>query len=169
MSSTDSKDNITTTNNSSAKSTTIGAIASLGLKLTKGGLFGPLTAGISGTKTIGSFFIYTTAGRLIILVLLLFISYRYVENYFTNRERSEWEELVNIKQDDILDKVEIVDDLTRSNQAVANSKVSYWESVMIFLGREIPKVQPPHPIESETIDLINQTRDEPKDTTSFSN
>jgi hypothetical protein len=162
MSSTGSNNN---NSNGTGSAATIGSIASLGLKLIKGGTLGPVTAAFTGTKVVGSFFLYTTIGRAIILIAALFFTYKFFESRFTFLERSKWEYVSEKKQDDIIDKVEYINSDTEKNQAIAKSKVSYWDSVVKLVTGEIPKVQAPHPIEEETIDLINQTRDKPnKDT-----
>lgn len=122
------------------------------------GTLSPVTATLSGLRFTGSFLAYTTLGRAIVVLGLLLVSFNYFKSHFTKIERTAWEATVAKKQGEIIAKVESVDAKTIEAQRVARAKSSGMDSILGLVIGGIWKVEHPDPVESETVDLINETR-----------
>lgn len=118
----------------------------------------PATTALSGAVTTGRFLIYTTFGRFIAIVVILFITFGYFRYHFTAMERFKWEATVAKKQEEIINKVTNVNQATAQAQELARAQKGFIDRILAVVTDGIWKVQAPHPIESETIDLINETR-----------
>lgn len=133
-------------------------ILSWGLKLFKGGMLGPVSAAMSGLTVTGRFLAFTTLGRATVLVVLLLGTFTYFKSHFTAVERHKWEVTVAKKQEIIEKKVTSINTATRHAQELARAQNGWWDRIVAVVVDGIWKVQPQHPIEPETIDLINETR-----------
>lgn len=133
-------------------------LLSWGLKLAKGTTLGPISAALSGLTVTGRFLAFTTLGRATVLVVMLLGTFTYFKAHFTAVERHKWEATVAKKQEVIEKKVAGINAETRHAQELARAQNGWWDRIVAVVVDGIWKVQPPHPIESETIDLINETR-----------
>ncbi len=129
----------------------------VGSLLGRGGA-SPFTAAATGGVTVARFLAYTTLGRATVLVVMLLCTFTYFKAHFTAIEKHKWEVQVSTKQNEIVGKVAAVNAETRAAQTAAKQEVGWWNKIVAVVVDGIWKVQPPHPIESETIDLINETR-----------
>jgi hypothetical protein len=136
----------------------LGTAMSLGVKLTKLTTLAPLTSGLTGVKVAGRFLAYTTLGRATILVVMLLGTFTYFKAHFTAVERNKWEAVVEKKQDQIIDKVVGINAETQHAQKLARAQNGMMDRILAVVVDGIWKVQAPHPIEAETIELINETR-----------
>lgn len=118
----------------------------------------PVAAAVSGGATVGRFFAYTTLGRAMILVVMLLGTFTYFKAHFTAIENHKWKVQVSEKQKEIVGKVAAVNQETKAAQRTAQQEVGFWNRIQAVVADGIWKTQPPHPIEAETIDLINETR-----------
>lgn len=138
----------------------LGALASLGFKAAKLSV-SPVTATMRGMLVSGRFFAYTTVGRATIFVVILLGTFTYFKLHFTAVERHKWEVGVAKKQEEIIAKVVDVNKETRLAQEKARQQVGFMDRILAVVVDGIWKVQEPHPIAAETIDLINETRGRP--------
>jgi hypothetical protein len=118
----------------------------------------PISAALSGGVVLSRFLAYTTLGRAAVLVVMLVGTFTYFKSHFTAIEKHKWEVQVAGKQQEIVGKVASVNAETKASQRTAQAEVGWWNKITAVVVDGIWKVQPPHPIESETIDLINETR-----------
>jgi hypothetical protein len=118
----------------------------------------PVSAAVTGGLTVARFLAYTTLGRATVLVVLLLGTFTYFKSHFTQMERHEWKVEVAEKQKEIVGKVAAINTETRAAQKSAQAEVGFWNRIFAVVADGIWKTQPPHPIESQTIDLINETR-----------
>lgn len=118
----------------------------------------PVSAGITGFMTTARFLAYTMVGRLIIVVSLTIGVWFFFSHHFRAVEAHKWEAKVEVKQAEIIEKVARVNDATKTAQQTKQIEVTWWNKILAVVTDGIQKVQPPHPIEKETIDLINETR-----------
>jgi hypothetical protein len=118
----------------------------------------PIGAAVTGGLTLSRFLAYTTLGRAAILLVMLLGTFTYFKSHFTAIEKHKWEVQVEGAQQVIVGKVATVNAETKAAQRTAQVEVGWWNKITAVVVDGIWKVQPPHPIESETIDLINETR-----------
>jgi hypothetical protein len=123
----------------------------------KSGSF-PVSAALSGTKAVGKSLFYTTTGRVIVVLTLLLLTFSYFKHHFTALEKYRWEAAVVDKQAEIVNKVASINAETTASQRAAKLAIGYWDRVLAVVADGIARVQPPHRIEPETVDLINETR-----------
>jgi hypothetical protein len=131
------------------------------MKLLKVGAL-PYTLGWSGVLSVSRFIAFTTAGRVLLVLCLSFGGYTYLKHHFIAAEAAKWKKEVTKKQDAIIGKVASVNTETQKAQEAASMELGWWDKVTAVVVDGIWKVQPKVVIEKETIDLINQTRDEPQ-------
>jgi hypothetical protein len=132
-------------------------VAQLGLGALKIGA-SPVSAGVTGFVTMCRFLAYTTIGRATVLVMMLLCTFVYFKHHFTALEAHKWQVAVEKKQEEIVGKVATVNEATRRSQELARAETGWWDKIVAVVVDGIQKTQPPHPIEKETIDLINETR-----------
>lgn len=132
-------------------------VVSMGVKTLKIGA-SPISATVSGLIVSVKFFASTLAGRLIIVACISGFGYMYLEKRFTAKEAGKWEAKVEMKNQIIERKVVSVNRETEQEQALARATSGFFSRILNVVIDGIYKVQAPHPIESETIDLINETR-----------
>lgn len=118
----------------------------------------PIGAAVTGGVNVSKFLFYTTLGRASILIVLLLCTFTYFKAHFTALEKHKWEVDVATKQVEIVSKVAAVNAETKKSQQLAKQESGWWDKIFAVVSDGIVKVQQPHPIESETIDLINETR-----------
>lgn len=118
----------------------------------------PLKLGALSVQTVIKWMVTTTVGRVVSVCLLMVIGVAVLKHQFTAVERMTWEAKVGDKNRVIEKKVVDINAETRHAQELARSANGWWDRITAVVVDGIFKVQPPHPIESETIDLINETR-----------
>jgi hypothetical protein len=118
----------------------------------------PVSVALSGTKSVGKSLFYTTTGRVIVVLTLLLLTFSYFKHHFTALEKYRWEAKVLDKQVEIVNKVASINAETTASQRAAKLAIGYWDRVLAVVADGIARVQPPHRIEPETVDLINETR-----------
>jgi hypothetical protein len=152
---------VATTTSSVGVGSAVGTLLSWGIKLLKVGIL-PGTLGWSGLLSVSRFIAFTTAGRVLLVLCLSFGGYTYLKHHFIAAEAAKWKKEVVKKQEAIVGKVASVNTETQKAQEAASMELGWWDKVTAVVVDGIWKVQPRVVIEKETIDLINQTRDEPQ-------
>lgn len=125
-------------------------LAFSGLKLSSS----PLFAAVTGGKIM----LKSTLGRVAIVLVLLLATFGYLKHHFTAIESAKWALERDLKQTDIIKRADYVNAQTAQAQKVAAAQAGLIDRILAVVVDGIWKVQPPVPIEAETIDLINQTR-----------
>jgi uncharacterized protein YwbE len=118
----------------------------------------PIGATANGLLWVGKKLAYTTVGRIIVLLSLSALLWGLVEGHFTKAENNRWQAVVINKQSEINSRVKDVNIDTKRDQESSQLNRGYIKKILDVVVDGIWKTQPAHPIESETIDLINQTR-----------
>jgi hypothetical protein len=90
--------------------------------------------------------------------MLLIGTFGYFKTHFIALEKHKWEVAVQAKQTEIIKKVTNVNAETAQAQQLARAQAGYWDRIFAIVSKGIWKVETPDPVESETIDLINETR-----------
>jgi len=115
-----------------------------------------------GGGGIISFMFFSAIGRILLIVGIAWLGWSWLTGELTMKERLAWEAAVGQKQALIQQRKAEVNAGTVQAQRAAKGKMTRADAIYKLVAKGIFQVEPPDPVEAETVDLINETRGESK-------
>jgi hypothetical protein len=118
----------------------------------------PITATAQGFLATARWFVYTTAGRVVLVLIIGTGIYALANQHFTARERAQQKSRVETRNIETIDKVGKINAETAAEQKITTHVVKTLDKILSIVISGIWRTEKPDPVESETIDLINEVR-----------